>query len=80
MSPFNRTDRGKEGVFLVLTDNLDLRILMESKGITQIQIAENQGVTPTTVNRWLRNPDLKPIFRNRIINSISAIESGKNRD
>jgi len=76
-SPFNRTER-KTGDFMI-TDNLDLKLLLESKKITKKELANRIGVTPTTVTRWFMNPNMNVTVRNRIINAVSQIETVRNQ-
>ena len=40
----------------MLTDNFDLKVMTEKKGITQAEIGGVLGVTRATVNRWMNNP------------------------
>ncbi len=63
----------------MLTDNFDLKLMLEEKKITKKELAENIGVTPTTVSRWFMNPNMNMTVRNKIINSVIAIESGRNQ-
>ena len=63
----------------MLTDNFDLKLMLEEKKITKKELAENIGVTRTTVSRWFMNPNMNETIRNKIINSVAAIESGRNQ-
>lgn len=63
----------------MITDNLDLKLLLESKKITKKELANRIGVTPTTVTRWFMNPDMNVTVRNRIINAVSQIETVRNQ-
>lgn len=63
----------------MITDNLDLKLLLESKKITKKELANKIGVTPTTVTRWFMNPNMNVTVRNRIINAVSQIETVRNQ-
>lgn len=63
----------------MITDNLDLKLLLESKKITKKELANRIGVTPTTVTRWFMNPNMNVTVRNRIINAVSQIETVRNQ-
>jgi len=58
----------------MLTDNFDLKVMTEKKGITQAEIGGVLGVTRATVNRWMNNPDLSTTNKNRILNAVKLIE------
>jgi len=63
----------------MITDNLDLKLLLESKKITKKELANRIGVTPTTVTRWFMNPNMNVAVRNKIINAVSQIETVRNQ-
>lgn len=58
----------------MLTDNFDLKVITEKKGITQAEIGNVLGVTRATINRWMNNPDLSTTNKNRILNAVKFIE------
>ena len=58
----------------MIINNLDLRILLNEKGITQKAIANDLKVSPMTVNRWFNTPKLDEERRTRILKSVSRIE------
>ncbi len=63
----------------MITDNLDLKLLLEYKKITKKELPKRIGVTPTTVTRWFMNPNMNVTVRNRIINAVSQIETVRNQ-
>lgn len=61
------------------TENLDIRIMLNEKNITQKAIAKFIGVHEATVTRWLRTKNLNSDIRSKIIFAANYIESGRNR-
>ena len=57
--------------------NISIRVLMMEQGITQYDLAEILGVTPSWVSRLLRE-NLSEENENRIKTAIEAIERGRN--
>ena len=62
------------------TENLDIRIMLNEKNITQKAIAKFLGVHEATVTRWLRTKNLDSDIRSKIIFAANYIESGRNRN
>lgn len=59
--------------------NMDIRVLMMEKGITQYDLAKVLGVTPSWVSRLLRD-DLTTENASRIKMAIATIERRHNGD
>ena len=59
--------------------NMDIRVLMMEKGITQYDLAKALGVTPSWVSRLLRD-DLTTENESRIKMAIATIGRGHNCD
>lgn len=57
--------------------NMSIRVLMMEQGITQYDLAEILGVTPSWVSRLLRE-NLSEENENRIKAAIEEIEGGRN--
>ena len=57
-------------------ENLDIRLLVASKGIYYKDIAAVLGVHKGSVSRMMRK-ELSPKQRDRILNAIDMIEAGK---
>lgn len=57
--------------------NMSIRVLMMEQGITQYDLAEILGVTPSWVSRLLRE-NLSEENENRIKTAIEEIERGRN--
>lgn len=53
--------------------NIDIRIIVSSKGLTYRKIAAEMGVTPEYLSRVM-GADLKPGMRERIMNAIDRVE------
>lgn len=68
----------------MVTPNLDIRIMLEEKRITQRDIAKFLNVRHETVNRWLRDKNLKSEYRDKLIFAINYLyqqkKSGRNRN
>ena len=58
-------------------NNLDIKKMLNEKGITQIEIAECLDVTHEYICRLLGKPNLEESKRNMILNAISKIEAQK---
>lgn len=65
---------------IMRTENLDIRIMLNEKNITQKTIAKFLGVHEATVTRWLRTKNLNSDIRSKIIFAANYIESGRNRN
>lgn len=68
----------------MVTPNLDIRIMLEEKRITQRDIAKFLNVRYETVNRWLKDKNLKSEYRDKLIFTINYLyqlkKSGRNRN
>lgn len=68
----------------MIINNLDLRIMIKEKGLSNREISRCLNVSEMTISRWLNKTDLKPEKRDKLVFAINYLyqlkKSGRNRN
>ena len=62
-----------------MVKNLDIRILLMTKGITQKELAKELNVSPFKVCRMMKD-GISGTDRQKVLEALNRIESGQNQD